>query len=143
MRRILYNDTAFSLLRAGTAMSFTLLMTIIMLRPDLQTIAGIPILKIAAQYHVSLLGHVLTFMLMFGMWCWALIPHFRASSAPIIAALVVMTLGTVGEFLQSFIPGRYPSAADFIANVIGVLVAWWLWRTFIAFFAAQRQQITV
>ncbi|MEL6149139.1 MAG: VanZ family protein [Chloroflexota bacterium] len=128
MRHILNNDTAFSLMRAGLALGFTLLAVIAMLRPELQTIAGIPILKIAAQYHVSLLGHVLTFALMFTFWCWALIPHFQASAAPYIAALVVMTLGTVGEFLQSFIPGRYPSGADFIANVIGVLFAWSTWR---------------
>ncbi|MEM6528747.1 MAG: VanZ family protein [Chloroflexota bacterium] len=128
MRRILNNDTAFSLLRAGLALGFTMLMVIIMLRPELQTIAGIPILKIAAHYHVSLLGHVLTFALMFTLWCWALIPHFNATSAPYIAALVVLTPGTAGEFLQSFIPGRYPSGADFLANVVGVGFAWVMWR---------------
>jgi len=143
MRRILYNDTAFSMLRAAAALGFTLLIVIVMLRPELQTIAGIPVLKIAAQYHVSLFGHVITFMAMFTLWCWSLIPHFRASSAPIVAALIVMTLGTVGEFLQSFIPGRYPSIADFTANVVGVMFAWWVWRVCVAFFANQRQQLTV
>lgn len=128
LKVILNNDTAFSLLRSGTALSFTLLIVVAMLRPELQTIAGIPILKIAAQYHVSLVGHTLTFALMFGLWCWALIPHFRAASAPFIALLIVMTLGTVGEFAQTFIPGRYASAADMTANGVGVLLGWWLWR---------------
>jgi hypothetical protein len=129
MRRILNNDTAFSLLRAGTALGFTLFICVVMLRPELQTIAGIPILKIAAQYHVSLLGHVFTFALLFTLWCWALIPHFRASAAPFIALLIVMTLGTMGEFLQMFIAGRYASAADMIANGAGIVLAWWMWRT--------------
>jgi len=128
MQRILYNDTAFSLLRAGVALGCTLFICVVMLRPELQSIAGIPILKIAAQYHVSLLGHVLTFALLFTLWCWALIPHFRASAAPFIALLIVMTLGTMGEFLQMFIAGRYASAADMIANGAGVVLAWWAWH---------------
>lgn len=127
MQRILNNDIAFSMLRASVALGFTLFIVIVMLRPELQTIAGIPILKLAAQYHVSLIGHVVTFALMFTLWCWAMIPHFRSSAAPYVSLLIVMSLGTVGEFLQTFIEGRFASPADMVANCIGVTIAWVMW----------------
>jgi hypothetical protein len=129
LKRILNDDTAFSLLRGGLALGFTLLILVVMLRPELQHIAGVPILKLAAQYHVSLVGHALTFALMFLFWCWAMVPHFRAASTPFVALLIVLTLGTMGEFAQTFMPGRYASGADMAANVVGVVWAWWAWRT--------------
>ncbi len=139
LKRILNNDTAFSLVRGSCAFAFTLFIVIVMLRPELQAIAGIPILKIAAQYHVSLLGHMLTFALMFTLWCWALIPHFRPGSAPFIALLIVLSLGTMGEVLQTFIAGRFGSPADMTANCVGIALAWWGWRALPAWYARRYQ----
>jgi hypothetical protein len=128
MRHILHNDIAFSLVRVMLAVGSTLFIAVILLRPELQTIAGIPVLKIAAQYHMSLLGHVVVFGLLFLTWCWALVPHFHPTTAPMIAFLIVIILATVGEYLQTFIAGRYSSPADMTANLVGLIGAWWLWR---------------
>jgi VanZ family protein len=128
MHRILQNDTAFSLLRVTLAISQTLLIVVILLRPELQTIAGVPLLRLATQYHVSLLGHVLVFGGLFLLWCWALVPHFHPATAPLLACVIVVLLASAGEHLQLYVSGRYASAADMAANLIGMAFAWWLWR---------------
>jgi VanZ family protein len=128
MRQILQNDTAFSLLRVVLAVTNTLTIVVILLRPELQTIAGMPLLRIATQYHVSLLGHVVVFGGLFLLWCWALVPHFHPATAPLIACAIVLLLASAGEHLQLYISGRYASAADMAANIVGVVFAWWLWR---------------
>jgi len=128
LRRILHSDTAFSLLRAGLAVWTTIFITVMLLRPELQTIAGVPLLRIATQYHVSLLGHVVVFGALFLLWAWAFVPHFHPRTAPLLAFIIVMVLASAGEHLQLYISGRYASPADMAANWIGVSFAWWLWR---------------
>ena len=129
MRQILNNDLLFSLLRSAVAVIFMLVMVIILLQPQLETIAGVRLLYYASKYHLVIVGHVLTFFVMFFLWAWALIPHFRASAAPVIACLIVLTLAIVSEFLQSYIPMRYSSTADMTANVLGIALAWWTWQS--------------
>lgn len=61
----------------------------------------------------------------------------RAASWPCLACGVIVTascgaLGAVLEFVQSFVPGRHPSVADAIANLLGAGLAsivYVKWRT--------------
>lgn len=44
----------------------------------------------------------------------------RAVSRPLlVAAITVLLLGVLDEFHQSFVPGRFPSIGDVIADVLG------------------------
>ena len=45
-----------------------------------------------------------------------------------LAMAVCLLYGISDEFHQSFIPGRYPSIWDIIADFLGATVVVWLWR---------------
>lgn len=124
MTILLRNDAAFSLFRSAAACIWMWILMVAMLQPELETLAGIRILKIAADLHVTWLLHIAAFCLLYVVWCWALIPHFDPSSAKFMALLVTLILGVAGEFAQSIIPGRHTSAVDLLANGIGIGLAW-------------------
>jgi len=45
-----------------------------------------------------------------------------------LAMAVCLLYGISDEFHQSFIPGRYPSIWDIIADLLGATVVVWLWH---------------
>ena len=58
--------------------------------------------------------------------------RYRCSARKMVAAvslLLCLLYGISDEFHQSFIPGRYPSPADIVADFIGAALAcmFWLW----------------
>ncbi len=57
--------------------------------------------------------------------------ELRKKSLSFIAVLtmtICLFYGISDEFHQSFIPGRYPSIWDIIADLLGAAVVVWLWR---------------
>lgn len=61
------------------------------------------------------------------LWCWSL----RIWPVPdrVLGALVLLLTagyGFLDEWHQSFVPGRYPSATDAIANAGGAFLGTWL-----------------
>lgn len=44
------------------------------------------------------------------------------------AVLIVFIAATAAEWLQYYIPHRGPSLGDFIANTLGILGAWFLYK---------------
>ena len=48
----------------------------------------------------------------------------RVALAGVVVAVVY---GILDEFHQSFIPGRFPSAGDVVADFLGALVVCWFW----------------
>ncbi|MFW5791565.1 MAG: VanZ family protein [Desulfohalobiaceae bacterium] len=66
-------------------------------------------------------------------YAWlALLPFavFRVRRAALGAALAMLALGLALELLQSFIPGRYASGNDMLANALGVGLGIGLARSF-------------
>jgi len=49
----------------------------------------------------------------------------------LIAFMIGAFYGFTDELHQSVVPGRYATAADFVADIIGVLAGIWLYRFFI------------
>lgn len=65
---------------------------------------------------------------------WALPPRFRRQR-PLLASVVVVLFclgyGLSDEFHQSFVPGRFASLGDVVADTVGgllAMVAFWGWR---------------
>jgi len=65
---------------------------------------------------------------------WALPPQFRRQrplAASVVVVLFCLGYGLSDEFHQSFVPGRFASLGDVIADTVGGLlaaVAFWGWR---------------
>ena len=58
--------------------------------------------------------------------------HIRRSEKKkiaVVSVLLCLLYGVSDEFHQSFVPGRYPSIADIVADVVGAVLACmsWLW----------------
>jgi VanZ family protein len=50
------------------------------------------------------------------------------SFTAVLAMSTCLLYGISDEFHQSFIPGRYPSIWDIIADLLGAALVVWLWR---------------
>lgn len=69
---------------------------------------------------------------------WALPPRFRRQRplpASVVVVLFCLGYGLSDEFHQSFVPGRFASLGDLVADTVGGLLAvalcwgWRLWRS--------------
>ncbi len=77
--------------------------------------------------------HALAYAALAATALWAWLPQVTKRGALSLWAILLFCLlyGISDEFHQSFIPGRYPSLADIVADVIGAglfLWGWWLWQ---------------
>lgn len=57
-----------------------------------------------------------------GAWAWVALGG-RDRIAPWGAVLLVAACGAADEFVQAYTPGRYPSALDWSADILGAAVA--------------------
>ena len=77
--------------------------------------------------------HVIAYGCLAGAFLYGMQPHTHDSNRSVTATVVVIfciIYGISDEFHQSFIPGRYDSFWDVLADGIGALlvVSWWLKR---------------
>ena len=78
------------------------------------------------------LAHLVVYAALCATLIYAFPPHCRFSARKMVAAmslLLCLLYGISDEFHQSFIPGRYPSFADIVADVSGAALTcmFWLW----------------
>ena len=59
------------------------------------------------------------------------VPEYKYQANPFGVSLLVVLFcllyGISDEFHQSFIPGRFPSVLDLVADTIGAVVVVWIW----------------
>ena len=53
---------------------------------------------------------------------------YQQAGQRVRTAASLIALGILMDVLQSFEPERYAEFADFLANTLGVILAWWLTR---------------
>ena len=75
--------------------------------------------------------HVIAYSSLAGTFLYALHPFTHNSNHSVVAIVVVLfciTYGISDEYHQSFIPGRFDSVWDVVADGFGALlvVGWWL-----------------
>lgn len=81
---------------------------------------------------IDKLAHFLAYGCLAGTFVYGLQPHFNTFNKKIVAAVIVVAFcvlfGISDEYHQSFIPGRFVSFWDLMADGLGALlvVAWWL-----------------
>ncbi len=78
------------------------------------------------------LAHLVVYAALAFTLIYAFPKHYRCSEKYMVAAvslLLCLLYGISDEFHQSFIPGRYPSITDIVADVFGAALAcmFWLW----------------
>lgn len=92
---------------------------------------NVPLLAVFALVAPSMqnLLHVPAFAILAWLWFRALEPLVIPLSI-MLAVGLGLTLGyaLVDEWRQAFVPGRYPSATDLVADGIGALVSTWFYR---------------
>ena len=82
---------------------------------------------------VDKLLHIIAYSSLAGTFLYALKPLVHNSNRSVTAVLIVLfciIYGISDEFHQSFIPGRFSSIWDVLADGLGALlvVGWWLRR---------------
>jgi len=59
------------------------------------------------------------------------VPEYKYNANPyrisLLVVLFCLLYGISDEFHQSFIPGRFPSVLDLVADTIGAVVVVWIW----------------
>ena len=59
------------------------------------------------------------------------VPEYKYQANPFwvsfLVVLFCLLYGISDEFHQSFIPGRFPSVLDLVADTIGAMVVVWIW----------------
>ncbi len=88
----------------------------------------------AAIFNQDKLWHALAYATLAAAALWAWLPQVKKRPWPGLWGILLFCLlyGISDELHQSFIPGRYSSLADIVANVIGAalfLWVWWMWST--------------
>lgn len=83
----------------------------------------------ATIFKLDKLWHALAYATLAATALWALLPQVIKRPRPTLWGILLFCLlyGISDEFHQSFIPGRYVSLGDIIANVIGAALFLWLW----------------
>lgn len=79
---------------------------------------------------VDKLAHVIAYAILGGAFLYGLQPFTRTwnhTVAAIIVVLFCVIYGITDEFHQSFIPGRFVSAWDVVADGLGGVLAVYLW----------------
>ena len=113
-------------------------------KPSFQrTMLAVWLVSVAATIYVSLLPrlelpldfwnadklyHLLTYAWLGGLPLWAFARGDRARAV----AYCMIPLGGLLEWGQSFVPGRFASTGDAVANAVGVFVGIWLSETLMA-----------
>jgi len=82
---------------------------------------------------VDKLLHIIAYSSLAGTFLYGLQPFIHSSNRSVIAVVIVLfciIYGISDEFHQSFIPGRFPSIWDVLADGLGALlvVGWWMRR---------------
>lgn len=77
--------------------------------------------------------HVIVYSILAGTFLYGLQPFVHNSNRSVIAVVIVLfciIYGISDEFHQSFIPGRFSSIWDVLADGLGALlvVGWWMRR---------------
>ncbi len=76
--------------------------------------------------HLDKIGH----FIMYAVMSAAVFPVFHSKQTRLFAVIFCILLGIILEGLQTFIPGRYCSLADAIADILGVIAGVLLYRLY-------------
>lgn len=116
----------FWLMRWSITLGWTAVLVIILVQPEAQPIVNTGVQPAPPSFQRELAFvtlHIVSFCLTTLLWIWAV------RQSPLWGALsVALLIGIVTEFLQALAPGRTPQLIDFLANGLGVLVAFLSWR---------------
>ena len=73
--------------------------------------------------------HIPAYGLLALLWIFTLRAHgFTERRIILLATLLSAAYGTIIEFLQILIPGRFASPMDFLLNVAGILLFTWVYK---------------
>jgi VanZ family protein len=74
--------------------------------------------------------HGVAYAILVPVWIAALRAHAVAERRSILIALALGSgCGVLSEVCQAWVPGRFPSVSDFMADMVGILLGSWLyWR---------------
>src|SRR4051794_31527365 len=90
---------------------WTILVLMLMLRSDVRTPDNIP--------GIDKVGHFFLFTVLAFFWYRWLLLHFNNAQSLAITIVTILLMGTCTELLQYYVPGRYVSAGDLLANWLG------------------------
>lgn len=76
-----------------------------------------------------ILGHIVVFSVMTGLWWWALTTALNSTAALVLAVLIALALGTLTEIGQATMPDRSSSWEDLTVNwLVTFITAWRIHR---------------
>ena len=108
------------------ALGWTLWLSIILIQPEAQPVIdlGLRPAPFSLEREIAFtIAHIVAFMLTTTLWSWAFVFTLPPGRALQIAIAVALLVGVFTETMQTFAPDRYPSLVDYLANVVGVLIA--------------------
>jgi len=74
--------------------------------------------------------HLVEFGILFWLFVLALIRHTRLTQkTSVIVAIISILYGLTDEIHQAFVPSRSATVIDFIKDTIGVIVSYWVLKT--------------
>jgi VanZ family protein len=97
--------------RTVCAVTWTILVLLLMLRSDVRQPDGVP--------GIDKIGHFILYAVLAFFWYRWLRLHFNNVQSLAITIVTILLMGTCTELMQHFVPGRYVSAGDLLANWIG------------------------
>ena len=77
-------------------------------------------------YYLQDLSHLPLFAGLAWLWSWYLGGPAEGKRICGKALVISLTYGVFNEFIQAFIPSRFPSTGDLMMNVAGVFCGVWL-----------------
>lgn len=120
------------LIRYGAAILWATLATIALLQSSTQPVLGPPAPAEPPDLFREIVLtslHVLTFMIFSALWWWAFVATLPSRRAVILTAIIAISLGTITEYAQIYVPDRSATLTDLAANYIAVLMTlWWLYH---------------
>ena len=85
----------------------------------------------ALEVALRKLGHVAGYALLTAAWSWALAPVLRRRALP-VAALISLLYAIGDEYHQGFVEGRHSTPADVAIDGIGIAIAAYSIRRWVA-----------
>jgi VanZ family protein len=130
--RTIYNILTTSSMRWLIALSWMLVLTILLLQPIENQVIPTGVRPAPPSFTRELFFstiHAIIFSFTAIVWTWTLSQHFSIRTAMWMAVIMLVIYGIGTESAQALTPGRSSQAIDIVANVIGATSgAWILYR---------------